>query len=369
MVDVGWACYRYGCILYDNGNLKKALQCFVKGKNTFWGNAAWRAGQMYEKGEGTAVDIEKAVEMYRLSLLKHIGGSYEYTNSYRALKRLGYPIITEKEIKSITKWDEHNSFIVGQAYEKGDGVEKNQDKAIQMYRESAKHITGLLEYSDAARALARLGTGMLPEKDFENVSINTNGVSAEDLYQKGIELERRNGVANLPRAFAYFQEAAKAGNAKAIARLGNIYLGGSGVYPFKDVEKAISLLKQVVNQNSEACYDLGRYYKTQKVMEKAKYYFQKGCELGDNDGCPLWLGFIFEEEGNYSEALRYFELSANTPPKNQGWAMFKVGEYYELGKGCTKNIQTAIEWYRKSTKTNNAYARNAKDALKKLGVD
>ena len=366
-MDEGWACYRYGCILYTKGSFEKALQCFVKGKNTFWGKAALAAGQMYEKGEGTTVDINKAVEMYRLSVLQNdITSYYEYTDAYRALKRLGYPVMTEQEIASITKWNEKNSYFVGQLYEKGEGIEKNIDKAIQMYRKSAKYVFGSLEYSDAARALARLKTGMLPEQDFKNVSINTTGLSAEQLYNKGKELENKNKVDVLPRAFAYYQAAFQGGNAKATARLGKIYLEENGVYPFTDTAKGISLLERVVNSNSKACYDLGWYYKGQKDMAKAKYYFLKGTELGDDGGCPLWLAFIFEEEGNYSEALRYFELSAN---KNQGWAMYKAGTYYEEGKGCIKNLQTAIEWYRKSAKTNNAYAKNAQNALKKLGVD
>jgi hypothetical protein len=298
-----------------------------------------------------------------------------FSSAESELKRLGYSVITEELIQSTGTWTERGAYLAGQAYENGDGVEKNLGKAINMYREAAKHVHGKLAYSDTGRALARLGCGLLPVDKFNNVHISTNGQTAEQLYNKGKNLEesrfKRTNMDNYPKAFAYYMAAARLGNIDAILRLGEIY-SGTPEYPFKDLATAVGYFEKIVNKNSKACYYLGMIYKNRegyKDITQAMYYFKKGCSFGNNDGCPLWVGNLYEEQGNFSEALKYYELSANTPPKNQGWAMYKVGEYYEHGKGCIKDMQKAIEWYKRSAKTNNSYAQNSKQALDRLGVN
>lgn len=368
LANAGWACYYYGNVLYKKGDYEKALKCYVKGSTSNWAEeSATKAAQMYEKGEGTYANKEKAIEYYRIAAK---ASRFSTSDAHRALSRLGASVFTEEDIDSTTKWTEESAYQAGVAYEQGNGVEKNLSKAIELYRKSAGFVLGTLDYSDAGRALARLGCGLYPASEFEKVTVSTAGMGAQAMYEKGNEEENRSFKPNYTKAWAYYNAAAKAGSTDAIVRLGEIYTG-CAAYPFKDIPKAIRYLQSVMDKSSKACEKLGSIYeynKDYKDLDMALKYYIKGSTFGDNDACPLHAGLLYDEKANYEEALRYFELSANTPPKNQGWAMYLAGDHYEEGKGCAKNLQKAIEWYRKSAKTNNYYASSAKSALKRLGA-
>lgn len=97
-------------------------------------------------------------------------------------------------------------------------------------------------------------------------------------------------------------------------------------------------------------------------IKLAEQYARRGAILG-YVGCQLWLGQILRETNRKKEALQWFVKSG----KNQGWSAYLAGEMYEKGEGTDKNLSKAIEWYTISAKTTNAYADDARSALKRLG--
>lgn len=77
-----------GQILRETGRKAEALQWFEKsGKHQGW--SAYLAGEMYEKGEGTEKDINKAIEWYTISAKTTNGYA---SNAREALRRLGQPV-------------------------------------------------------------------------------------------------------------------------------------------------------------------------------------------------------------------------------------------------------------------------------------
>ena len=98
-------------------------------------------------------------------------------------------------------------------------------------------------------------------------------------------------------------------------------------------------------------------------MQLAEHCFRIGAEKGV-DRCQLWLGMVLRETNRKEEALMWFIKAGN---QNQGWAAYLAGEMYEKGEGTTKNMEKAINWYTISAKTSNAYAKDARKALNRLG--
>lgn len=85
-LSVCWA----GDVYYERKEYKKALECYLAGE------AVYKLGEMYERGEGTAPDMEKAFHYYK---------------------------------------EAEDHFNMGRMYEQGIGTEKDLQKAFECYRE------------------------------------------------------------------------------------------------------------------------------------------------------------------------------------------------------------------------------------------
>lgn len=82
-----------GNILRETDRKEEALRWFIKAGNQDQGWAAYQAGEMYEKGEGTSKNMDKAIKWYTVSAQS----PYIYAIDARnALKRLGQPVPDNK---------------------------------------------------------------------------------------------------------------------------------------------------------------------------------------------------------------------------------------------------------------------------------
>jgi len=79
-----------GQLLVQTGNKKEALEWFEKAGNQGQGWAAFLAGQMHELGEGTPVNIDKAIEFYKKA---SITTNAKARDARSALRRLGQNVI------------------------------------------------------------------------------------------------------------------------------------------------------------------------------------------------------------------------------------------------------------------------------------
>lgn len=115
------------------------------------------------------------------------------------------------------------------------------------------------------------------------------------------------------KAFELFSKAAKLGNKVAFWDLARCYDHGWGA-PF-DPQKAVDLYKEAYQRGvNEACYSLGRIYEKQEYgfcnSTESFSWFLKGAKGGDVD------------------------------------AQFRVADCYEQGVGTTKDINTAMYWWK-----------------------
>lgn len=90
--------------------------------------------------------------------------------------------------------------------------------------------------------------------------------------------------------------------------------------------------------------------KDQVNIEEVIEYFKKASDLGDTDAMVNYAIMLLKREEKPSEstkeeAIKYFKLSIQNGNSS---AMYNFAYYLLLGKKLDKNIEEAINYYKKS---------------------
>lgn len=135
-LSVCWA----GDVYYERKEYKKALECYLAGE------AVYKLGEMYERGEGTAPDMEKAFHYYK---------------------------------------EAEDHFNMGRMYEQGIGTGKDLQKAFECYREIIdrkiyKHYSEeeKNEILSTRRSFRRLKKILFEQKDKVAMTVVTNEIDS-----------------------------------------------------------------------------------------------------------------------------------------------------------------------------------------------
>ena len=198
--------------------------------------------------------------------------------------------------------DPEAMFEVGRAYENGEDVEKDEQKAFYWFEKA----------SELGHAIA------------SNLC--------------GIYCSKANDAS---RSFEYFKKAYNLGNIDAAINLGNCYENGKGTN--KDLNAAIDCYNFALNKGyNSGAYCLGFLYMDAGDEKNEKLYFAKAAEMNHPHGTAVY-GIILQQEGKHAQAFEYFKKA-----KELGNAQdaLLLGSCYENGKGVEKNIDTAIECYK-----------------------
>lgn len=297
---------------------------------------------------------------------------------------------------------------------------KEYDDAMQLYNKGqyskAFPILEKLANSGNAEAMFRLGVCYYWNEGIERDKTNSSKCkdwmlkaakrgNSDAMYWLGAYLyENGVGVAkNKSKSVEWLGKAVEAKNHSAEITLGITYLAGESVGI--DEEKGSSLINKgfrgLINRASdlsrEEMHVVAMWYQHGKDnIEKAIYWYEKACDLGDPEAMYA-LGQIFMDGGegvatdehkalilfkcasskylsnalknlgdcymfgkgtrkNYTQALSTYHKAAEEGSVD---AMFMIGLCFQGGYGQRKSYQQAAEWYKKSLKdTNNPEALN-----------
>jgi hypothetical protein len=179
-------------------------------------------------------------------------------------------------------------------YEKGMGMPRDQDKAVELYQESA-------------------ASGYSPAQ-----------------FSLGVSYELGQGVSkDIGRAVELYQQAANQGNSDAICKLAFLYQSGKGVP--KDIGKAIELYgKSSALGNAFSEFMLGQMYEqgnsAPKDVAKAIECYRKAADMG-NLQAQMKLGDMYEHGTGVTQdidmAIEYYGRAAN---KGYGPAKRKIDQ-------------------------------------------
>ena len=204
---------------------------------------------------------------------------------------------------------------LGNMYHFGMCFEKDQFKAIELYRQAViagskpammnygKHLlrnaTSLEQHNEGLNLLTLAADG-----GYVLAQVNLAMIYVEGQNEVGIDYEK---------AFHYFQLAAAQGNLEAITGLGMCYSHGNGCE---------------INQEKA-----NEFYKTAADMGLAQAQFNLGWKYHNGIGC----------EENHEEAFKYYSKAAE---QNHPAGLRGVGEIYEMGTdNIPANIELAVEFY------------------------
>ncbi|UZO08257.1 uncharacterized protein OCT59_028515 [Rhizophagus irregularis] len=328
---------------YNSQNYKKALYYFQKAAENGNKFALCNLGNCYKNGE--------AAEKGDKSAQNNLGVLYENGE------------VTERDLEKAIKWynkaaengREIPQYNLGRCYQSGIGVIKDEVKAFEYYKRSAEK-----EYLDAQFQL-----GYCYDK---GIGTKVNKIKANELYVKVFELSKIK---------------AKDEDSQGQFYLGYLYYYGYGKK--KDLEKSIYWYKKAAeNRYDEAQYYLGECYElgvgVDKDESKAFELYKKSAEDGlivakfalgycyvNGIGTEInkRIGFeLYDEaagkdgniQNNFGEnnveitneldKVNYWYHKA--AENDNKFALYKLGEIYELGKGVYFNETRALEFYKKS---------------------
>ncbi len=115
-------------------------------------------------------------------------------------------------------------------------------------------------------------------------------------------------------------------------------------------QRVIDILEEQPDGNPDLVSNIGQLY-LHSIMpasdpkDQAKKWFARAAAEG-NYPAMVQLARLADSEGDYAEAMKWFQQAANNSQDVASPLM--VGDYYLYGKGVPVNYQEAEAWYRKA---------------------
>lgn len=174
-----------------------------------------------------------------------------------------------------------------------------------------------------------------------------------DSSQQEIDIQFKNAEYLLDQdkseeAYKILKKLADEGDAKSQIALGNGY--EYGFWGNTNLEQAKYWYTKAANQNyAGGIHNLGVLEFKQGNYKQALPYFEKGESLNHPESINI-LGVYYSEgivfEQDYKKALEYFRQAVKYDDAS---AQFNIGQAYYYGDGVEKDYKEAFTWYIKSS--------------------
>jgi TPR repeat protein len=235
------------------------------------------------------------------------------------------------------------------AYQHGNGVEADLEKAVHYYRLAAEQ----------GFARAQFNLGLMLER---GTGVDADLDQARQWYERAAEQDNANAIAQLGvlyanglgveqdplRAAEYYQRAADLGLAFAQLKLGVMYFNGAGIE--QDQARAVQLFTLAAEQgdassqhNLSVAYRLGQGVEMDDAM--ALSWLQKAAEqnlaVALNDlGARYMDGLGVAQD--QAHAVELYEAAA---AQGNALAMTNLGRAYRDGTGVELDLARSAEWF------------------------
>ncbi len=180
-------------------------------------------------------------------------------------------------------------------------------------------------------------------------------MTAEELYQKALRLEKNKRDKRDRWAIQMFTQAAEMGHVKAQLHLGHLYWGGY----HGDMDKAFHWFSKAMEAGEpEAFYFVAMCYRWPTCPgvsindRKCFTILRKGAMLGD----PICMEcvaqcycFGYGVKQNHEKALAWYKKCAKAENSMfRGSTYIAIGDFYYEGLGVEKDYDEAVRWYQKA---------------------
>jgi uncharacterized protein len=262
-------------------------------------------------------------------------------------------------------------YNIGINFEKGNGVEKNNVKAVEWYKKSAEQGYSLAQFKLGVCYGLGLGVKQDYSKAFNWYKKSAEQGNSTAQYNLGFYYANgRGSEQDYSKAFVWYKKSADQGYSTAQFNLGVCYAKGQGVE--QDYSKAFKWYKKSAEQGDPTAQcNLGFYYANGRGVGQnysiAVKWYMKSAKKGYSIA-QYFLGVCYDEglgvERDYSKAIEWYSRSAEQGDSD---AQLNLGNCYYNGKGVDKDYSKAIEWYRESAEQGNVDAKNMLSKLYDTG--
>lgn len=336
-------------------DIAKSLEYLDKAIAKGNGNAAYRAGLLYEDGSATGdgnPDYVKALAYYEKGAGLNDGQACGYAGRYYLIG-LEVEQNHEKAKAYYEKGVELNNLYsiveLGIMYEDGDGVEVDESQAFDLFKRAAAQ-----DYAHALYLLGRcykyeIGTEENPDEAIACFEKAAQQQHAKAMAELGYIYETGYGIeADGKKAMEYMEQSASQGYPYAEYKVGCYYLYGLEGAVTSNYEKALEWLSKAVGDGYPyAMLEMGDYYLynydgTDEQAKAFDYYRQAAEQECVNEGIGLCYEYGFGVEINEGEAFKYY-LKAS----EDGYirAKYNAGLCYYFGYGVKENFGEAYRWF------------------------
>lgn len=311
---------------------------YLLGKYYFWG---WGTDQDGEQGEKifsqVLTDLEEAAEHGDQLAQFGLGWIYYHLSDETKDYQKAYEWY-KKSAASGYSVAENN---LGVLYGNGHGVRENVRQELFWYRQAAKQ-----GYAQSQMNLAyELRDAGDLSGQFRWTRIAAEQQFPHGLYRMGYLYEHGEGVeSNLERAFSWYREAAKRGNRLAEYQLGRFYYQGRGVA--QDYKQAMNWFTLSAEKgHAKSMSFVGYLYEKGLGIlvdyREARKWYLKGAEAGDSYSQEHIGHLLINGWGgdvDYDEANTWLQQAALG---DREWAYYGIGLIHEN----THQYSDAIRWY------------------------
>lgn len=307
---------------YENADIMEVLRQAENNDPAAIYELAYRA----RKGEGgVKKNIHKSMELYKkvLEFQRNICAMYRLGRSYR-LGEMGEENKAECVcyFEAATELGDPDSAVqLGLLYEFGDFVDKDYDKAFELYSMAVKggRKDAYFYMGEIYRYKNRIGEAVqcynlamengnlsaaLPLGWFyeQGIGVEKCEEKAFELYQQAYEDGNPDSIFYLGRmhylgkgteendamAFCLLKEASEQGYKIANCFLGSLYAAGIEGVIEKNSDVALEYLSDVTEDyESDAWYIKGRIYLSENNMDEARKWFSKAAEAGNEEAAEI----------------------------------------------------------------------------------
>ncbi len=257
------------------------------------------------------------------------------------------------------KGDKDAIYLLGFAYENGQGVEASVDKAIEYYRkgQAKNHADSIYRLASILLASGQGDKAQEGRETLEKYAV-TDPTVAGRILGEAFLLGRLTPEPAPETAVKWWLKAANAGDVLSMVLLGRLYDGQFGQTPLINAKTAYEyFLKAADKGDASAMVAVGiRLLKSDAVAadeKKGTEWLVEAIKAGNLTG---WLS-LGDYQANIKEnpksALEYYVKGAEA---GNAECMLKAAALFMEGKGTTKNEERAVEWLEKSAAAGNAQA-------------
>ena len=291
-----------------------------------------------------------------------------YTEGVKAYYKENYAEAVDFYTKAAELGHIKAQYFLGNCFEKGIGVQRNDKEAFKWYNKAAenRYIKAYYKLGNSYEYGLGVSANLSEALVWYRKAAERRGADA--YFNVGYCYDNGIGVKKNPaEAIKWYRRASEQVNVVAMINSGrrnkmtddepNLVLDGYSLYKAGNQTEALEIWYKAAEQGSEiALYNIGACYYNNRNFNEAVKWWRRAAKLGDKRAPYYLADSYYYGEGppvDINEAVMWYVKSAE-----QGYAAaeFRLGCCYVKGVGVAKNRVEAVKWWRKSAERGYAVA-------------